>query len=409
MEAKPRHFRAAHLWLRPGLVYSPGELTVSANGRVLAAKALPSTRKVDACAIFPGLVNAHVHLQIPMLKQQRRDFLPWLGRVMGEMGSSSDEDKMRSCAAAIDQLTASGCTALGEIDSSGLSVRVLRNRPIAGRCYQEVTGFDLSAAKARQLLIRRDLPGSRHCWRGLSPHAPYSVSPALFRTCAASNRKATVHLAESAEEVEFLGSGKGPFRDLLVDLGRLPRGFKAPGRSPARYLDHVGLLGPDCSLVHCQHLDSGDPELIASRGARIVVCPGTIEYFRRPPVPLLRWLKLGIHVALGTDSRASNPAFSMLAEMAGARRLWPQLSPDRVLAMATRDAALAINRPGLGRLSPGAVADFVRVEIAAGQGEQACLEDFTQGRLRRLDTFSRGVRVSGKSGYEAASTVGSGS
>jgi cytosine/adenosine deaminase-related metal-dependent hydrolase len=364
---------------------------------------------VEQVAILPGLVNAHVHLQIPKLNQKRRAFLPWLRRVMAEVGASTEADKLRSAASSIEQLLASGCTSVGEIDSNGLSARLLRSTPIGGRCYQEVTGFDLSPRRSKDLLAMRDLPGSSRCLRGLSPHAPYSVSPALFRACAAMVRKATVHLAESKEEVEFLATGKGPFRDLLVELGRLPKGFKAVGTSPLEFLASVGLLGPDCSLVHCQELGPGDPERIAAAGAKIVLCPGSIEYFRRKPVPLLRWLKLGIRVALGTDSRASNVGLSMLAEMATARRLWPQLSPDQVLAMATRNGALALNRPGLGKLAEAGTADFIRVHIQPGSDWSACSEELTHGRSRVLDTFCAGARVTGKSGYNAPSTVGSGS
>lgn len=368
------------------MVFSPGELLVSAAGRVL--KAGPARRLPAAnSAIFPGLVDAHVHLQIGELPRVRRSFLPWLRAVIGQGQTSTDEDRLEACRSSMLELISSGCTAVAEIDSSGLSPAALRTLPMAGRCYQEVTGYDLGHRAATRLLNLRGVRATRRCPSGFSPHAPYSVSPALFRACARSGRSSMVHLAECPEEVEFLHSGRGPFRDLLEQLGRLPKGHRPFRGSPVELLEKTGLLGPGCALVHCQELAAGDLDLICAAGAAMVICPGTIEYFRRKPVPLLDWLRRGLTVALGTDSRACNSGLSMLVEMARARRLWPGLSAERTLAMVTTAAGKAISRPSLGKLVVGGPADFITVELGAASTAQQCLEDFTHGRLKVLETY----------------------
>jgi len=79
-------------------------------------------------------------------------------------------------------LLRSGCTAVGEIDSTGCSPAALRSVPVAGRCYRELLGFDLGPRQAAALVRERSSAGRvAGCPPGLSPHAPYSVSAALFR------------------------------------------------------------------------------------------------------------------------------------------------------------------------------------------------------------------------------------
>jgi cytosine/adenosine deaminase-related metal-dependent hydrolase len=254
---------------------------------------------------------------------------------------------------------------VGEIDSTGRSGEVLANAPLRGRCYRELTGFHLDAAGARQLVRdRRVAPGPRLA-TGLSPHAPYSVSGPLFRAAARASRHLAIHCAEVPEEQEFLRCGTGPFAALLQRLGRLPAGFRAPGVGAVRWLERLGVLRPTTLLVHCQELERGDRARIAAAGARIVVCPGTIAWFGRAAPPVPSWLRAGIPVALGTDSRASNDGLSLLAELRRAGRLWPALSPRQLLAMGTRHGGAALGLRGVGTLRRGAAADFLVVPPAA--------------------------------------------
>ncbi|MCC6670138.1 MAG: amidohydrolase family protein [Planctomycetes bacterium] len=375
-----RAHRAALLWLGPDRVLAPGELVVGPHGRVLACRAIRA-RRVPPVAIVPGLVDAHVHLQIAPLERAERRFLPWLRAILRRRAGTEPGALAARTARSLEALLASGCTAVGEIDSAGSSPPLLRSFRLAGRCFQEVLGFDLGPRAAAIRVAERRLPGTRRCPAGLSPHAPYSVSDALFKAARRSGMPLQVHLAESEEEVEFVRRGRGPFRDLLAELGRLPEGYRAPASSPSAHLERLGLLCPTTSLVHAQHLERGDAERIAAHGAAIVVCPGTIQWFRRAAPPVPAWLELGIPVALGTDSPASCAAFSMVAQMRAARRLWPTLAPATILAMATRNGGQALARPGLGILRPGGAADFVTVPLAQAMAPAAFVDAFTAGEL----------------------------
>lgn len=202
-----------------------------------------------------------------------------------------------------------------------------------------------------------------------------------------------VHAAETEEEMQFLHTGRGPFRDLLEELGRIPPGFKPARLGAVRWLDRLGVLDSSCAVVHAQHLEEGEAELLHRHRTAIVVCPGTIRHFRRAAPPLREWLDLGISVALGTDSLASNTRLSMLVEMRRARQLWPDLPPEAVLAMATAAGGRALARPSLGILARGGRADVVCADTAGYRDMPTAVDAFTMGELSLRSVLLGGKRV----------------
>lgn len=340
-------------------------------------------------AVLPGLVNAHAHLQLDALPRARREFLPWIGAVMQARAGQSPADFRALALRSLRELLHSGTTAVGEIDSTGCTAAALRTVPMVGRLYRELTGFHLRGSEARKL-VRTNMPGKgTSMLPGLSPHAPYSVSPDLMRAAAQRTRSLAIHCAEIPEEQQFLRTGTGPFAALLERLGKLPADFKAPGCGAVRWLERLGVLRPGTQLVHCQELERGDQARIAVSGAAITVCPGTIEYFRRTPPPVAKWLRAGIPVALGTDSRASNRGLSMRRELRLASQFWPDLRPEELLAMATTAGGKALHGP-FGGLRRGRRADFVTVP--ASSSWHATLAAFLQDKAATESVVLAGVR-----------------
>lgn len=385
--------RARLLFVTPTHVLAPGEVSIDADGRIVELR--PCRGPAPDVALLPGLVNAHAHLQLQPLPRPVRQFLPWVRAVMAQRGRDATTHAA-TATTMLQRLAATGTTAVGEIDSTGHSPAVLQALGFSGRCYQELIGFDLAAAAARQLVKRRRLPGSRDCPAGLSPHAPYSVSADLFAAAARACRHLQVHTAELPEEVEFLANGRGPFRDLLQSLGRLPAGFRAPRTTAIEVLARRSVLRRGTALVHCQHLEPGAAERIAAAGAAIVVCPGTIRWFRREAPPVPQWLALGIPVALGTDSHASNEDLSMLRELRLAAQLWPGLTPQALLQMATVHGASALGRPGLGRLRLRGRADLLQVSAGTASPREL-LSRFAHGEMPIERAWLAGRCVSGTS------------
>ena len=85
---------------------------------------------------------------------------------------------------------------------------------------------------------------------------------------------------------------------------------------------------PRALVIHGNYLDDEELAFLAANRERmsLVYCPRTHAYFEHPPYPLAKHLKLGVRVALGTDSRASNPDLDLLAEM---RHVAQNASSDR--------------------------------------------------------------------------------
>jgi cytosine/adenosine deaminase-related metal-dependent hydrolase len=201
---------------------------------------------------------------------------------------------------------------------------------------------------------------------GLAPHAPYTVSDGLYRLCAkySQGRKIplTTHVAETEQEDDMFRRGLGPLYDYFRRIGRDMRDCKRVG--PVNLLMERGVLAPHCLAVHVNCLTVADMQLLKNSGAHVVHCPRSHRYFRRDTALLNGFKKEGINVCLGTDSCASNDKLNMFAEMQELAREFPKMTAEDILAMATVNAAQALNVPGqLGCLAPGAWADMIAVPL----------------------------------------------
>jgi cytosine/adenosine deaminase-related metal-dependent hydrolase len=197
-------------------------------------------------------------------------------------------------------------------------------------------------------------------------HAPYSVSPELIAAIARAQRlpPLAIHLAESAEEIEFLRSGGGPFRDLLEELGVWSPGWKAPGRRPVDYLLDLEYVTPGCLVVHGVHLTPASLDRLREHQAVLVTCPRSNEWVGAGMPPVSHFYASGVPVAIGTDSLASVGTLSLFDELAALRRVAPEVSAASLLESATRIGAEALGRGDrYGTIAPGKQAALVIVRV----------------------------------------------
>ncbi|MBI3567596.1 MAG: amidohydrolase family protein, partial [Gemmatimonadetes bacterium] len=150
---------------------------------------------------------------------------------------------------------------------------------------------------------------------GVSPHAPYSVSDALFAGiaafAAANHLPVATHVAESEDEFDLVAAGEGAFAAFLH--GR--RIEVAPrATSPITLLEKTGILAERALLIHCVRVDATDLATIAAHACGIAHCPASNAKFGHGIAPLCDMLAAGIHVGIGSDSMASNNAMNLLAE-----------------------------------------------------------------------------------------------
>jgi cytosine/adenosine deaminase-related metal-dependent hydrolase len=328
-------------------------------------------------AILPGLVNAHTHLELSWMagRVPPSDSMGlWIRALMAlRRGDPPPEHVQRqAAAAAVANARALGTVAFGDIGNTLIAADALADAGAPAVLFHELIGFGAGDARAcaregAERVIQAVRPPVN---AGLAPHAPYSVSPDLFRAVAdeaAANRlRSSVHVAESREEVEFLMTGRGEIAETLKHLGAWNDAWSAPGVDPANYLDGLGVLRPGLLVVHATQLAPRALARLADRGCVIVSCPRSNRWVGVGDPPLDAFYASGAAVAIGTDSLASAPDLDMFAELAAARAL-SRVPAARLLESATRRGAEALGfGQDLGTIEPGKRADLLAVAVPAG-------------------------------------------
>jgi cytosine/adenosine deaminase-related metal-dependent hydrolase len=242
--------------------------------------------------------------------------------------------------------------------------------------FHELLGFSGVNADEQVAAGRRAIDaaaGDSSIRLSLAPHAPYSVSPALFaairRDLDACDRPtvSTVHLGESPEEVEFLQKGTGPWRVLLEELGVWNEGWEAPRCSPVEYLSETGFLNGSVLAVHGVQLEGTDLARLGTLGVTLVSCPRSNRHVGVGSPPLEAFYAMDVEVAFGTDSLASVEDLSLFGELAEARRIAPKVPARALLQSATLTGATALGwGDDYGSIESGKRAALIAVRLPEG-------------------------------------------
>lgn len=328
--------------------------------------------RYQSCALIPGFVNAHTHLELTIFHKllDGLPFAEWIAKLVRIKYGSLSADAIQASArlGAIEMLK-SGVTTVGEVMDTGAGWHAMQEFGLQGVAYQEVFGPDESAVPGAMKGLREKISSYRSQETrtrriGVSPHAPYTVSKALYeavREFAQSDQlRMTAHIAESADEVLFVREGAGPFADAhrARDIAVTPRRCL-----PVAYLDGLKLLSPEMLLIHAVETDDNDLRRIFDSGAFVVHCPLSNAKLGHKVAAISRMKSMGIPVALGTDSLGSNDAIDMFEEMRLVSKQ-QSISPVEIFRMATIDGALALGlNYVVGSLETGKRADFSVIEL----------------------------------------------
>ena len=260
--------------------YENGEVVID-RGRIVDMRSGISesfsgvTHDKSDCLVLPGFVNAHCHLSLSGLKGKvpRPDrFIDWIESVVTENAALSWADRVSAMHTEAQTLIESGVTALADYFSHPELLVEYQNLPFHQVLFLETLGFQKEGAesKARELAtLLQEHPGTGSKMQlALAPHAPYSVSPALFRELKKLAERMgcrfSCHVAEVAEETRFLRDGKGEFLELLNQRKVYDRSWTPPGVSPVRYLEQLGVLR-ELVAIHLNYMDEEDLDRLAAR------------------------------------------------------------------------------------------------------------------------------------------------
>jgi cytosine/adenosine deaminase-related metal-dependent hydrolase len=339
---------------RDGAVALDGERVVAVGPRAQVEGAHGPAEPVDA-VLLPALVNAHLHLELSHLAGRvpgGEGLAPWILRLVAARGRARDESADRAVGNAVEALQAAGVAAIGEVTNTLASLAALGWAGFSGTIYHEVFGFSAERADAALAEARssRELAatGPNTLTVALSPHSVYSTHPGTLAWLLRSG-PASIHLAEDPGERAFCATGSGPFAEIARKLGATDADLAPRGRSAVAAV--APFLGSRSLVVHAVDLDDEDFRDLSRSGATVVLCPRSNLHIggRLPDLP--RLLEAGIPLAVGSDSLASTPSLSPLAELAALRRAFPGVAPARLLALAWNGAA--VGAKGVGRLAQG--------------------------------------------------------
>ncbi len=334
-------------------------------------------------AIIPGLVNAHSHLELTVmrgfLEDVEHDFFAWLKKLtVARLERMTADDLYVSAAWGACEAARAGVTCFADASDAGSeSMKALRDAGLRGIVFKESFGPDPRLAvenfnklKTRVAELRKLETPLVKC--GVSPHAPYTVcGPQLemiSRLACEENLPLMMHAAETGMEVDLLATGEGAFAAGLKSRGIQ---WQAPGVSTIQYLQSHGVLETQPLLAHCIHVNNEDLELMAATKTRVAHCPKSNSKLGHGVAPYTRFLEQEIAVGLGSDSVASNNTCDILEEarfallLARATGANCDLNTKDALTSATSGGAAALGMgKEIGELKAGLQADLAVVSLA---------------------------------------------
>ncbi len=357
-----------------GRIVAVGRPTESPPLSQQAASAADVTRPgAPRLVILPGLVNAHVHLELSWMRgvvRSASSMPAWAASLIAVRRSAPDQPD-GPIHAAIEEARATGTALVGDVTNTLASAEPLAGSPLFANVFFEQLGFtavepETLVADAQRRLEPLETHPRLRC--SVVPHAPYSVSPALLRAIGemAGSRVISIHLGESAEEVEFLRDGTGAWRALLQHLGVWSDSWAAPRCGPVEYIARAGLLHDRLVAVHGVQLTDEELDRLAAAGATLVTCPRSNLWTGAGRPPVERFYRSGVKVAVGTDSLASVDDLNVFGELAALHAAAPAVPASQLIASATQAGAEALGFGSeLGTLEPGKRAELLAVRLPA--------------------------------------------
>jgi 5-methylthioadenosine/S-adenosylhomocysteine deaminase len=359
------------------VVVSDGKIE-GITGREQLPRDLPLQEYPDGI-LMPALVNAHTHLVLTAFRglADDADFFSWLTDHIIPLEIDRREDECRESARlGIKKCFRHGITAIAENHYTFWGRDAMVELGMKGVMFYEIFGLstlDQSQSVERDRIVIEKLvsESTDRNRAGVSPHAPYTVTPTMGEMAREISEKLdlplSTHMAEPYDENQFFMKGEGRF----ADPRHAARWPKPDGeRTSLKYFDELGLLGPKTLLVHGVHLTYADLDIIAKRGCTLVTCPTSNAKTGVGIARVSEWVKKGIPVCIGTDSPSSGETFDLFEEMRrmvlfqrGLTGETGNLPAESVIRMVTTNPAKALRMGDLvGDLRSGSCADLLLVQ-----------------------------------------------
>ncbi len=352
----------------PGAVAILGDSLVAVGNEADIRKAYTAKQTVDCAGkiLMPGLVNAHTHVPMTLLRGLADDLRldVWLmGYMMPVEREFVSPDFVRlGTQLACAELIRGGVTCFADMyyfeedvakATSEAGLRAVCSQTVLKFPTPDAASYEDSLAAARDFIQR---------WKGhslitpsVAPHAPYTCTPEILQATAQLAVEFDVplhiHISETALEVENMR--------------------RENGMPVVPYVKKQGLFEAKVLAAHCVHIDEGEMRTLMHARAGVAHNPSSNMKLASGFAPVEKMLETGLNVGIGTDGPASNNDLDMFEEIRLAAFIAKTYSNDptvvpaaTALTMATRLGACALHLGDVtGSLEPGKRADLILVDI----------------------------------------------
>ncbi len=326
--------------------------------------------RLDHHALLPGLVDAHTHLAMDLLRGYADD-LPlaaWLSeRIWPAESRWVNEDFVYDgTRLALAECIRGGVTCFNDMYFfPEITGRAAREAGLRGRVGLIVLDFptvyanDAAEYLDKAVAVHDTFRDDPLLGTAFAPHAPYTVSDEPLRRLATWQAELDIPIHMHVNETE---------QEVREHIAR-------HGERPLQRLDRLGLLGPHFQAVHMVVAAPEDRALLAERAAHAIHCPESNLKLASGISPVSALLEAGVNLALGTDGAASNNDLDLFGEMRTAALLAKGITGDatalpaaRILEAATLGGARALGLEAeIGSLAPGKAADLIAVDLDAAE------------------------------------------
>ncbi len=321
-------------------------------------------RTIDASGsiVLPGLVNAHCHLSMVLLRNYADDLdlFKWLNEKIWPIEAKMTESHVyNSSLLGAVELIRSGVTAFADMYFfQDQTCRAIEQAGIRARIGAPFFGDEKT--------MEQKLPTLQKLyddWNGrdngrisidAAPHSAYTLTPGSLKMAVdfaeKNNTRVHIHISESKQETE--------------------ENYEKHGVSPVEYLEETGLFNHPTYAAHCVQLNENDIDILKKHGVFPVHNPSSNLKLGNGFAPVPTMLERGMHPALGTDGASSNNNLNMFEEIHLAAIIHKASSGDpkavsayQALQMATIHGAEALGIEDVcGSLTPGKEADIILVD-----------------------------------------------
>lgn len=313
--------------------------------------------EAEGMAILPAFYNLHTHAAMNLLRGYADDMAlqKWLNEYIWPFEAKMTADDMcQGTGMAVKEMMQTGTVAYYDMYfNSGRTAEVAVNagmRAIVSECFFQHTTGNLPAFA--EVLKEWNTSHNERVRLAIAPHAIYTNTSESLQTIVKTARDngalINIHVSETKEE-----------RDNCISQH---------GLSPVRYLDSLGILGPDVTAAHCVWVDREEWDIFAERGVTAVHCPCSNMKLGSGIFPYRDAMASGARITLGTDGSSSNNNLDMREEMKFAALLSKVngdvecLPAAEILKWATQNGAEAFGL-NAGVIAEGKLADCLLVNL----------------------------------------------